>query len=258
VKTFVIANQKGGVAKTTTAINLAAGLSLRGYKVLLVDLDPQENATLAMLGKQAITPSVYDWLMDEDEAIPFADIVRPSSQEGVDIVPSHIDLSGAEVELIAQVGGQLILRRRLQAVRATQRYDYVVIDPPPSLGILTINGLAAADAIIIPVNASLFALTGIKKLLQTIQKVQTMLNRPDLKIGGVLCTFQDHTLISRDTLTQVKEYFGDQVFTTLIPRNVSLEEAHSRTMSVFAFAPQSAGAQAYANLVQEVLDRDQV
>jgi chromosome partitioning protein len=258
VKIYVIANQKGGVAKTTTAINLAAGLGLRGYKVLLVDLDPQENATLALLGKQAITPSVYNWLMDEDETIPLADIIQQSTQEGVDIVPSHIDLSGAEVELITQVGGQLMLRRRLQSLRAAQKYDYVVIDPPPSLGILTINGLAAADQVIIPVNASLFALTGIRKLLQTIQKVQTMLGRQDLKIAGVICTFQDHTLIAKDTLTQVREHFGSQVFNTLIPRNVSLEEAHSRAMSVFSYAPQSAGAQAYAALVQEVLDRDQV
>lgn len=257
MKVYIIANQKGGVVKTTTAINLAAGLGIRGYRVLLIDMDPQENATFSLLGQQSLTPSVYEWLMDEEDALSLNEVVRPSTQPGVDIIPSHIDLSGAEVELITLVGGQLVLRRRLNGLRQENRYDYVIIDPPPSLGILTINGLAAADKVIIPVNASVFALTGIKKLLQTIRKVSTMLNHPDLQIGGVLCTFQDQTHIARDTLTQVKEYFGSQVFQTVIPKNVSLEEAHSRAMSVFTYAPQSAGAHAYAALVQEVLDRDQ-
>jgi len=257
MRKIVIANQKGGVAKTTTAINLATGLAIQGHPTLLIDMDPQANATYAILGSQELVHSTYEMLIND---LPIADIIQHASQEKLDIVPSHIDLAGAEVELISRVGGQTRLRTKLsEAVEELARqYDYIIIDAPPSLGFLTINSLAAADEVFIPVSTSIFALNGISMLEETIRQVRRELNCPTLQISGVLCTMYDNTNVSRDIVSETRAHFGDRVFKTVIPKNIKLEEAHSRIESIFTYAADSKGAIAYRNLVQEIIDRERI
>ncbi len=248
--TIVLANQKGGVAKTTTAVNLAAGLARSGRRVLLVDMDPQANATDAILGAVALSATVYHLLID---AAGLDDVILETGQSGLHIIPSDIDLAGAEVELLQGVGGQNRLKVRLSGA---QEYDYIIIDAPPSLGILTINALAAADEVYIPVNCGIFALKGMAKLQATIEAVRVNLGRSDLRVSGVLATLHDHTNVAKDVVNTIQKSFGPIVFQTTIPRNVKLEEAHSRSKNIFDYAPDSTGAQAYQQLVGEVLDRE--
>lgn len=254
MRKIVIANQKGGVAKTTTAVNLAAGLALKGRRTLLIDMDPQANATFAVLGAKSPKRSIYELLIEEE---PLSNFIQVTPQPLLDIVPSTIDLAGAEVELVSRVGGQTELRTKLSEAEPTLIYDYIIIDAPPSLGFLTINALAAAEEVLIPVSTSIFALNGIAMLENTIKRVRRALNSPGLHIVGVLCTLYDNTNVARDVVAETQRYFGDLVFKTVIPKNVKVEEAHSRGESVFTYAGDSKGADAYRDLVEEILAHEQ-
>ncbi len=251
MRRLIIANQKGGVGKTTTALNVGAGLAGNGKRVLLIDIDPQANLTTGLLGNVEPGQTVYDLLLSE-ETTP-DQVIIPADAAGVDIIPSSIDLAGAEVELISAIGGQAMLRTKLAASRLD--YDFLLIDPPPSLGLLTINALAASEEVIIPVSASFFGLRGIVRLEKTIENVHTRLDTPALRITGVLATMTDNTRVSSDVMEAIRSRFGDIAFKTSIPRNVRVEEAHSQTMPIFAHAPESKGAHAYTALVKEILQR---
>jgi chromosome partitioning protein len=251
---IAIANQKGGVAKSTTAINLSAGLAKEGYKVLLIDTDPQSNTTRVFLHPDVEVPlekSLYDVIINFS---PLSSVIRKTSSNNLSFVPAHIRLSGIDLELAQAIDNRSErLKRALEAVK--DRFDYIIMDTPPSLGILAINSFVASDKLLVPVSTGFFALTGLVQLQETIDRVrQTRLNST-LAILGVLCTFSDRTNVSKDVEKQLREYFGELVFKTVIPKNVSLEEAHSNHTHVFDYSPNSAGALAYKELVQEVILR---
>jgi len=250
MRKIVIANQKGGVGKTTTAVNLAAGLAHKGMRILAIDLDPQANFTFAMLGSTEPGLTSYDLLVN-GYSVP--EVTLTVKRLGIDLVASNIDLAGAEVDLLTMMDRHTLLATRLGEFQLN--YDFIIIDTPPTLGMLTINALAGADEIIIPVSTSVFALRGISRLQTTIDQVIRKLDRPDLHILGILCTMYDHTNVALDVLKMTSDHFGDLVFETIIPKNIKLEEAHSRAESVFTYAPHSKGAGAYSQLVEEVLQR---
>ena len=249
-----IANQKGGVAKSTTAINLAAGLSSEGYKVLLIDADPQTNTTQVFIHPDIEIQkekTLYNAIINFS---PIQSLVQKTNYDNLDLIPSHIRLSSVDLELSQAFDNRSErLKRTLGKTKDT--YDYIIIDNPPSLGLLTINAFVASDKLIIPVSTGFFALTGLVQLQETIGMVkQTQLNT-DLDILGVLCTFTERTNVSKDVETQLRKYFGELVFETAIPKNISLEEAHSNHSHIFAYAPNSTGAIAYKKLVKEVVGR---
>ena len=250
---YAIANQKGGVGKTTTVVNLTAYLAGSGRRVLLVDMDPQANATSALgFDKKQMQPSTYQLLL-EQAAVD--SVRRRQGQFQLDILPSHPALAGAEIELVQAIGREYRLQRALQSVAAD--YDYILIDSPPSLGLLTINALTAAqDGVLIPVQCEYLPLEGLTQLTQTIHLVQEYLN-PRLQIRGVMMTMYDsRTNLSRQVVEEVRRHFPNKVFKTIIPRNVRLSEAPSFGQPINFYAPQSPGAIAYKLLTAELISGD--
>jgi chromosome partitioning protein len=245
----VFANQKGGVGKTTTTANLGAYLADMGKRVLLVDFDPQCNLSSAV-GVNPEAPSIYDALNAgelPDEA------VRSTSVERMDIIPSTVDLAGATVELVNQRGREAFLKRVLESV--DDKYDHIFIDCPPSLGVLTVNGLVAADHVIIPLQCEYFAMEGLTQLLQSVKRVQAKLNT-ELTLLGILFTMYDsRTRLAQDVVQEVISYFGKRVFRTIIPRNVRLSEAPSHGVPINKYDPECIGAKSYRKLADEVLSR---
>ena len=249
---FCFANQKGGVAKTTTTVNLAAYLAAAGRRVLLVDTDPQCNATTSLgINPRGLQASLYDVLLD---GRPLQDVLTLTEWINLDLVPSSTDLAGADVELAGVLARERLLTRALAPVAA--KYDYILIDEPPSLGLLTINGLTAAThGVIIPVQCEYLALEGLSMLLNTIQQVRAVLNER-LVIAGVLLTMYDsRTNLSQQVIDEVRKFFPRESFQTIIPRNVRLSEAPSHGKTILSYAPLSAGALAYQALAQEFLAR---
>ena len=249
-KVYALANQKGGVGKTTTAVNLAAYLALAGQRVLVVDMDPQANATSSLgVDKNKLRLSIYDVLIG---GVPITDVVTLTGQIRLDLVPSCPALAGAEVEMVPMLAREHLLRKALTPV--VGRYDYLFIDCPPSLGLLTVNALVAAtDGVIIPVQCEYLAMEGLGHLLHTINMVRDNLN-PRLRVAGVLLTMYDtRTALSREVAQEVRSYFGELVFSTIIPRNVRLSEAPSYGETILTYAPSSTGALAYKALAEEFM-----
>jgi chromosome partitioning protein len=249
---FVFANQKGGVAKTTTTVNLGAYLAAAGRRVLVVDTDPQGNATTSLgVDPRTVDLSLYNVLIEQ---MPIQKVITITDRVGLDVVPSTTDLAGAEVEMARLMARERLLERALRPVLSL--YDYILIDEPPSLGLLTINGLTAAtDGVIIPVQCEYLALEGLSLLIQTIQQVHDVLNER-LTIAGVVLTMYDsRTNLGQQVVQEVRDFFPDQVFQTIIPRNVRLSEAPSYGKTILSYAPASAGALAYQALAQEFMTR---
>jgi len=246
-----IANQKGGVGKTTTAINLAAALALRGKPTLLIDLDPQANSTMSFLDMTQVSTSVYDAIAES--ATPLADVIVASPMKNLSIAPSRIALAKLEAKLVGEMDAHFRLKDKIEPIR--EQFPHIVIDCPPTLGLLTVNALVAATHLLIPIQSSYFALEGTDDLLETIEKVRARPN-PALKILGVVITMHDkRTALARDIRAQIQKVFGGKVFKTVITKSVRLEESPAYKESIFTFAPDSTGATEYYSLCEEVIDR---
>lgn len=249
---LAVTNQKGGVGKTTTVMNIGAFLAKKKKKILLVDLDPQANLTSGLLERetQTNTTTIYDILVNKVDSTK---VVRSTRIENLDLIPSGIELAGAEVEMVSALSRENILKKSLENLK--NNYNFIIIDCPPSLGLLTINGLVAAEKVLIPVQSEYYALEGLGQLINTIKMVRANLN-PNLDIGGVILTmFDSRTNLSKDVASELKNFFEEKLFSSVIPRSIRLSEAPSRNMTVAEYAPDSTGAIAYENLAKEIIKR---
>lgn len=257
---LAVTNQKGGVGKTTTVLNIGVYLAVKGKKVLLVDIDPQSNLTSGLgLQEGSIADetkteverkTIYDVLINKVDP---KEIIKETRIPNLNVLPSGIELAGAEVEMVNAMSRENILKKALSSIE--KNYDFVLIDCPPSLGLLTINGLVSADGILIPVQSEYFALEGLGQLMNTVKLIKNNLNF-DLEIGGVILTMYDNrTNLSRDVTHEIRKFFTSKVFETVIPRNIKLSEAPSRGLSIYEYAPSSSGAQAYDKLTDEIIRR---
>ncbi len=251
-KIIAIANQKGGVGKTTTSVNLSACLAHLGKKVLLIDSDPQGNATSGVgVNKGDVQDCIYNILIDD---VPVRDVILPTAIENLEVVPATISLAGAEIELVSTISREVRMKQAIRDIK--DDYDYVIIDCPPSLGLLTLNALTASDSIIIPVQCEYYALEGLSQLLSTVRLVQKHLNE-ELYIDGVLLTmFDARTNLGIQVIEEVKKYFQDKVYKTIIPRNVRLSEAPSHGKPIIIYDPRSKGAEVYLELAKEVVENE--
>ena len=247
---IAVANQKGGVGKTTTAVNLSACLAVNNKKVLLIDIDPQGNTTSGLgFDKNTVGKSIYDMVINE---VKIEDIIVPTKIENLMLCPSNINLAGAEVELVSVISRETRLKVALEDIR--NNYDFIMIDCPPSLGLLTVNALTAADTILVPIQCEYYALEGLSQLMNTVKIVQRHLNR-NLSVEGVVLTmFDARTNLSIQVVDEVKKYFGNKVYRTIIPRNVRLSEAPSYGLPIIQYDPKSKGAECYMDLAEEVIE----
>ena len=250
-KIISFANQKGGVGKTTSCVNVASALGILGHKVLIIDLDPQGNTTSGIgISKKDLPYTVYDLLIEDDFDTQKA--VINTGVENLDIIPASVDLAGAEIELVEIEGREGRLRQAIEKVK--DNYDYVFIDCPPSLGLLTINSLTAVESVLIPIQCEFYALEGVSQLVSTIELVKKNLN-PKLEIEGVILSmFDGRTNLSIQVVQEVKKYFGSKVYSTVIPRNIRLAEAPSFGMAITEYDPKSRGAEAYRDFAEEFLE----
>ena len=260
VRVIALVNQKGGCGKTTTAVNLAACLAVNARRVLLVDFDPQANATISLgADPGALSRTVYQVIVDDPgedgEGVPMASVITPSNVDRLELVPSSIDLAAAELELSARIGRENTLRKKLAPVR--DQYDYVLIDTPPSLGLLTLNALVACEEVIIPIQTHYYALLGMRQLLRTMKVVRDEVGH-EIEIAGVVPTMYDsRTSISKEILEGIRDYFGDRMFKSIIHQNVKLIESSMAGVPVFAHDSSSRGAQEYMALAKEVMALEQ-
>jgi chromosome partitioning protein len=248
---ITVANQKGGVGKTTTTINLAAAVANKGFKTLLIDLDPQANSTMSYVEPRSIQRSMYDVLVSEE--VSFGDVLVPTGVENLSLAPSRIALAKLESKLIGEIDGPFRLKDKMK--ETAPKFDYIFIDTPPTLGMITVNALVASTHVLVPIQSSYFALEGTDDLLETIDKIKARPN-PNLQLLGVVITMHDRrTTLARDIHDQIAEVFGERLFDTVITKSIRLEESPAYKESIFTFAPRSSGAMEYYSLSEEILSR---
>jgi len=248
---ITVANQKGGVGKTTTTINLAAAVSQKGFRTLLIDLDPQANSTMSYIDPRSVTRSMYDVMVSEE--VEFRDVIVPTTVSNLSIAPSRISLAKLESKLIGEMDGPYRLKDKIKDAIAD--YDYIFIDTPPTLGMITVNAMVASSHVLVPIQSSYFALEGTDDLLETIEKIKARPN-PNLQLIGVVITMHDkRTTLAKDIHDQIGQVFGDRLFNTIITKSIRLEESPAYKESIFTFAPKSSGAMEYYSLSEELLSR---